>query len=143
MIKNHTQRKTDHAVSPVVGVMLMLVVTIIIAAVVSAFAGGMSSGQKKVPQAAIKADFSITDGMVISHAGGDPLPVAEIQFVMWDGPTFGPNIEQSSKQILNLSAMCDSSKLPIRTSSGGYNTTAFLPGSELTISKADCACNLL
>ena len=33
----------EHAVSPVVGVMLMLVVTIIIAAVVSAFAGGLSS----------------------------------------------------------------------------------------------------
>lgn len=35
------ERKED-AVSPVVGVMLMLVVTIIIAAVVSGFAGGLA-----------------------------------------------------------------------------------------------------
>ena len=40
----------DAAVSPVVGVMLMLVVTIIIAAVVSAFAGGLAGDQHKTPQ---------------------------------------------------------------------------------------------
>lgn len=44
----------DHAVSPVVGVMLMLVVTIIIAAVVSGFAGGlMGEGQQKAPTLAL------------------------------------------------------------------------------------------
>ena len=37
------------AISPVVGVMLMLVVTIIIAAVVTGFAGGLVSGQKTAP----------------------------------------------------------------------------------------------
>ncbi|MGC9436230.1 MAG: type IV pilin N-terminal domain-containing protein, partial [Methanomicrobiales archaeon] len=41
----------DDAVSPVIGVMLMLVVTIIIAAVVSAFAGGMADTGKKAPTA--------------------------------------------------------------------------------------------
>jgi len=45
----------DFAVSPVVGVMLMLVVTIIIAAVVSAFAGGLSGSQTKTPVATIVA----------------------------------------------------------------------------------------
>ena len=39
----------DTGVSPVVGVMLMLVVTIIIAAVVSAFAGGMGKTTEKAP----------------------------------------------------------------------------------------------
>ena len=43
----------DEAVSPVIGVMLMLVVTIIIAAVVSAFAGGMAGDVQKVPQASV------------------------------------------------------------------------------------------
>ena len=39
-----------HAVSPVIGVMLMIVVVIIIAAVVSAFAGGLAgSPTKKAP----------------------------------------------------------------------------------------------
>jgi Protein of unknown function (DUF1628). len=48
--------RRNSAVSPVVGVMLMLVVTIIIAAVVSAFAGGLGGSQTKTPQATIVAD---------------------------------------------------------------------------------------
>jgi FlaG/FlaF family flagellin (archaellin) len=48
--------KRDEAVSPVVGVMLMLVVTIIIAAVVSGFAGGLGGNTDKAPQASITAE---------------------------------------------------------------------------------------
>lgn len=57
-----TQGKSrDDGVSPVVGVMLMLVVTIIIAAVVSAFAGGLSTGQKKAPAISIESHI-VNDG---------------------------------------------------------------------------------
>ena len=56
IIQNH------EAVSPVVGVMLMLVVTIIIAAVVSAFAGGLSATQQKAPAAAFEARISNSGG---------------------------------------------------------------------------------
>lgn len=45
----------DSAVSPVIGVMLMLVVTIIIAAVVSGFAGGLATGTTKAPQLSMDA----------------------------------------------------------------------------------------
>lgn len=44
------EMKKDSAVSPVVGVMLMLVVTIIIAAVVSGFAGGLAGNNQKTPE---------------------------------------------------------------------------------------------
>jgi len=43
------RKRRDDAVSPVVGVMLMLVVTIIIAAVVSGFAGGLAASAQKAP----------------------------------------------------------------------------------------------
>ena len=46
-MKRRTEQDGDKAVSPVVGVMLMLVVTIIIAAVVSGFAGGLISGNNQ------------------------------------------------------------------------------------------------
>ena len=54
-IKDRKTRETEGAVSPVVGVMLMLVVTIIIAAVVSGFAGGLigSSSNQKTPTLAM------------------------------------------------------------------------------------------
>ncbi|MFA5331584.1 MAG: type IV pilin N-terminal domain-containing protein [Methanoregula sp.] len=48
-LNKFSRKNGEDAVSPVVGVMLMLVVTIIIAAVVSAFAGGLIGGASKSP----------------------------------------------------------------------------------------------
>lgn len=56
-MQKRTSKKSDNAVSPVVGVMLMLVVTIIIAAVVSTFASGLVTGTEKAPS--ITMDVSI------------------------------------------------------------------------------------
>lgn len=56
------KRNYDEAVSPVVGVMLMLVVTIIIAAVVSGFAGGLINSQEATPSA--NFDVSLTDDSI-------------------------------------------------------------------------------
>lgn len=49
MYENNDEINDFEAVSPVVGVMLMLVVTIIIAAVVSGFAGDLAGTQEKAP----------------------------------------------------------------------------------------------
>ncbi len=54
MRQNLSKIPSSDAVSPVVGVMLMLVVVIIIAAVVSAFAGGLVTGQKKAPSVSVE-----------------------------------------------------------------------------------------
>ena len=48
MLKKHRSDR-DSAVSPVVGVMLMLVVTIIVAALVAAFAGGIGTTTEAAP----------------------------------------------------------------------------------------------
>ena len=76
----------EKAVSPVVGVLLMLVVTIIIAAVVSGFVGGLASGQSKPPAATLDVQVQASENegamlpygsgyyvptMVIKHMGGD------------------------------------------------------------------------
>jgi len=61
----------ESAVSPVVGVMLMLVVTIIIAAVVSAFAGGLSSGTNKAPQLSMGAEAHNDSNILLDFKGGD------------------------------------------------------------------------
>ncbi|MDO8871694.1 MAG: type IV pilin N-terminal domain-containing protein [Methanoregula sp.] len=81
--------KNENAVSPVVGVMLMLVVTIIIAAVVSAFAGGMGSSQDKTPQVTIKAEYSVADGMTLYHNGGDTLAVGDFQILLTPSSNMG------------------------------------------------------
>jgi FlaG/FlaF family flagellin (archaellin) len=89
----------ENAVSPVVGVMLMLVVTIIIAAVVSAFAGGIGSDESKGVQASLTcnpkivgiedtntenwqvdypAGFSANNGLLFEHVGGDAFSLSSI-----------------------------------------------------------------
>ncbi|MFA5397058.1 MAG: type IV pilin N-terminal domain-containing protein [Methanogenium sp.] len=94
--------KRNEAVSPVVGVMLMLVVTIIIAAVVSAFAGGMASGQEKAPAASIDCNIKI-DGTwggsgfdIVVLACDEPIPTKNLKLVTsWkasDGTVGGAEI---------------------------------------------------
>ena len=63
----------DAAVSPVIGVMLMLVVTIIIAAVVSSFAGSLAGGTDKAPQMAISGKLVNGTSLTLTHKGGDPI----------------------------------------------------------------------
>lgn len=65
--------ENKEAVSPVVGVMLMLVVTLIIAGVVSAFGGGLVSTTSATPQASITSSLTYGDSLKLSHNGGDSL----------------------------------------------------------------------
>jgi archaeal type IV pilus assembly protein PilA len=86
-MKHQNRKWNEHAVSPVVGVMLMLVVTIIIAAVVSGFAGGLATGKEKAPQASLETHIQLTGGMMgntqmsIKHLGGDPINTKNVKLV--------------------------------------------------------------
>jgi FlaG/FlaF family flagellin (archaellin) len=86
------ERKREDAVSPVVGVMLMLVVTIIIAAVVSGFAGGLAGGTKAAPQAsiAVKIDTAVDNTMggfdtkmTFEHLSGDPINTKDLKIITY------------------------------------------------------------
>ena len=82
------QERTEDAVSPVIGVMLMLVVTIVIAAVVTAFATGIAGDSTSTtPMALLEADNTIVSGGVLNtfdliHKGGDELTLENIQVVI-------------------------------------------------------------
>lgn len=95
---------SDEAVSPVIGILLMLVVTIIIAAIVSGFAGGLTSEQSKTPQVSLSpkvviqnisgtktsggmgkpgvfeypSDYTAKNGIQFEHKGGDPISLDQI-----------------------------------------------------------------
>jgi FlaG/FlaF family flagellin (archaellin) len=77
-LKRITRKNGDEAVSPVVGVMLMLVVTIIIAAVVSGFAGGLMGGNnQKAPTLAMDVKVSNTGTWVGSGFSATVTSVSE------------------------------------------------------------------
>ena len=69
---NTREESRDAAVSPVIGVMLMLVVTIVIAAVVSSFSGGLGTAKDTTPTITFKADLSVEDGLTITCLGATP-----------------------------------------------------------------------
>jgi len=123
--------------------MLMLVVTIIIAAIVSAFAGGAISGVSKVPQATITGKFSLANGLEIDHSGGDAIPLTTTVFTLYDSDTFGSNLKQKTSQVINVTLLTDTNGNPVLTSAGSYNITAFLPGTALLINGTSASCQYL
>jgi flagellin-like protein len=73
----------DRAVSPVIGVVLMVAVVVILAAVIGAFVLGLGGDQAATPQ----ASFSYNDGTLIM-SGGDTLDGANVYTVV-DGTRQG------------------------------------------------------
>ncbi len=73
-------RKDEEAVSPVIGVILMVAITVILAAVIAAFVFGLGGQQTNAPTASIvAANYPDTSGadMKIQHKGGDMLKGGE------------------------------------------------------------------
>jgi len=99
--------RTDHdtAVSPVVGVMLMLSVTVLIAAIVSTYAGGFTGGAEKSPQSSIKASPNLLHHRIyFEHNGGDPFMLSSVQVVLreHDNKTALSLIDAKSSRVQNF-----------------------------------------
>ena len=88
-------KKKEDAVSPVIGVMLMLVVTIVIAAVVAAFAGGLATETEATPITVLDVDVH-TNKVVLRSLSGDNLQKDEtaVKVQSLDGQTSYANINQ-------------------------------------------------
>ena len=107
-------KKKEDAVSPVIGVMLMLVVTIVIAAVVAAFASGMGGDVEAAPAAVLDIDVYSDGDVKITHLSGESLVTKDVTVKLL-------NVENGEKLA--------EKNLP--TSVGSY----FTPGSTATIEK--------
>ncbi len=73
-------RKDEEAVSPVIGVILMVAITVILAAVIAAFVFGLGGNQAAAPTASIVAANNPDTGgydLKIQHKGGDMLKSGE------------------------------------------------------------------
>ncbi len=108
--------KKDKAVSPVIGVILMVAITVILAAVIASFVFGIGSkAPKAAPQVSLAAKAINDSAIEIDHNGGDSL--------LWN------NI----KIIVTNSTTSWFAQLRYNTTSGQVETVS---GSTLTISKA-------
>ena len=62
--------RNDEAVSPVIGVILMVAITVILAAVIAAFVFGMAGNISKTKVVAATAQQSTADKITITYQGG-------------------------------------------------------------------------
>ena len=70
MKANRNLKQNDEAVSPVIGVILMVAITVILAAVIGAFVFGMGPPEA-APQMSLRASQFATNGLTVEHQGGD------------------------------------------------------------------------
>jgi flagellin-like protein len=79
----------DRAVSPVIGVILMVAITVILAAVIGTFVLGLGDQvSDNAPQASFSFDFNDSNGVNITHEGGETLESGNID-VSGDNSTNG------------------------------------------------------
>ena len=87
-----TLLRDDDAVSPVIGVILMVAITVILAAVIASFVLGLGNQTGVSPQASFTSDYDATEGNVtITHDSGDAIIETEVFFR-------GQNFDQRGNQ---------------------------------------------
>jgi flagellin-like protein len=72
----------DRGVSPVIGVILMVAITVILAAVIGTFVLGLGDSLNQAPQAQLDAESPSSSEVEINHNGGDSIPVGELRVVL-------------------------------------------------------------
>lgn len=77
-INSHNEAADQRGVSPVIGVILMVAVTVILAAVVSTLVLGMSNDVEANPQASFGFDYDGSGSLEITHEGGNALDDARV-----------------------------------------------------------------
>ncbi|MBP2134027.1 hypothetical protein J2128_001993 [Methanomicrobium sp. W14] len=129
---------SESGVSPVVGIMLMLVVTLVIAAVVSGFAGGLVSSNSKAPSASVSGTYSISQGMTISHNGGDAIPLVTTKIYVSPTKSFGGDADKYSWEINKSHVFTTGDNAKAWAENGEYNVSkAFIAGDSVRISAED------
>lgn len=87
-------RKNEEAVSPVIGVILMVAITVILAAVIAAFVFGMGT-PTQAPQASvvITSTSTSTGNITLTHRGGDNIDLNKLKTIIEQG---------TSRSVINL-----------------------------------------
>ncbi|WP_445474511.1 type IV pilin [Methanococcoides methylutens] len=79
--------RNEDAVSPVIGVILMVAITVILAAVIAAFVFGMGPSEM-APQASLRLSNASSAGFTLEHQGGDVIKYSGINITI-DGTDVG------------------------------------------------------
>jgi len=144
----------ERAVSPVIGVILMVAITVILAAVIGAFVLQLGdSVSQTAPQASIGVDdTTVTDNeIVLRHSGGDTIEWDETNLIVekedgasvaWDGSASGA-FETADEVYVSTKNASDSGNATIKTGPGsvapadGSSSFNFTADERITITMID------
>lgn len=76
-LRSLTHRSPARGVSPVIGVVLMVAITIVLAAIIGAFVLGFAPDAAEMTPTATVEFTAAENGVTIDHQGGDQLDLAE------------------------------------------------------------------
>ena len=117
--------KNEDAVSPVIGVILMVAITVILAAVIAAFVFNLGGSQEKAPTASIVASNNPDQSLALKivHKGGDMLKAGDYKLSVVNA------LDGSAPEYVNSNSI----------SSGDFSV-----GSQITVNMTTtgCTCNL-
>jgi len=138
----------ERAVSPVIGVILMVAITVILAAVIGAFVLQLGdSVSNTAPQASIGVDSisAADDEIVLRHSGGDTIEWSDTDLIVakdnstkdelrWNGPGEEAFSPASSVTITTNNTSNNTSDAVLNT---GTNDHAADQGGEYTLAEGD------
>ena len=133
MVEWLKMRRDEKAVSPVIGVILMVAITVILAAVIASFVFGIGS---KAPKTAPTVQIGLSDAsqslksptgsyvklFMISHNGGDSIKCSEIKILIYNET----NDALVDTLMYNTTVKTfQSTTTPYSTSGNGFNGTGY------------------
>lgn len=152
--------KKDDAVSPIVGVMLLIVITVVIAGVVAMVASGYTSSVEKSPVGVINYLGSVQGnnfdegycgeiGLLFEYPGGESFKLSEITFTLsseahtlsdevtfslWDAPEMDNHMEPGKAKLLATSLDYRFKKIGVTVSNGKKEANQMIvPGDRFIV----------
>ena len=98
----------ERGVSPVIGVILMVAITVILAAVIGAFVLGLGDQvSNNAPQATLEFEFINDTDAVVTHAGGQDITATDIDVTVGDVVAYENGVGTGSGSGFNGSGWSD------------------------------------
>ncbi|MCU4718997.1 type IV pilin N-terminal domain-containing protein [Halapricum hydrolyticum] len=133
----HALRTDDTAVSEVVGVVLMVAITVLLASTAAVFflEFGNESGPTTPPTAAFETDYSSgpSDVVTFSHQSGDNLEASELTLVIEDANVSAANGRHDVQPIVTQPELSAGSSIKVSNSSLAPGSNVDLSGATITL----------
>ncbi|MFD1588807.1 type IV pilin [Halorientalis brevis] len=131
----------DDAVSPVIGVILMVAITVILAAVIASFVLGLGGSTNKTPQAKFSWDYNSWEddsygNLTVTHDGGATIKASELVVRGQSINSSGKSLGTGSGDIFPAASVVESAdtKWSTATSNGAATTSSEKGGDSAVVS---------